>query len=139
GWMHGVNWSEVRDKYLPLASRIRDRAELSDVLSQMISELSVLHSFVRGGDVRRGEDQIQLASLGAQLERDTEAGGYVVKHVYRYDPDRPDKTPPLARPGGDVGEGDVIVAVKGRQTPLGPDVGTLFRAKGNQPGPLAMA
>jgi tricorn protease len=127
--MHGVNWIAVRDKYLPLASRIRDRAELNDVLAQMISELSVLHSFVRGGDVRRGEDQIQLASLGAQLERDTEAGGYVVKHVYRYDPDRPDKAPPLAKPGIDVGEGDVIVAVNGRQTLSVPDIGELLRTK----------
>src|SRR5262249_19802756 len=68
--MHGVNWLEVRDKYLPLAARVRDRAELNDVMAQMVSELSVLHTFVRGGDIRRGDDQVQLASLGAQLERD---------------------------------------------------------------------
>jgi tricorn protease len=52
-----------------------------------------------------------------------------VKHVYRYDPDRPDKAPPLAKPGVDVGEGDVIVAVNGRQTLSVPDIGELLRTK----------
>jgi tricorn protease len=127
--MHGVNWLEVRDKYLPLAARVRDRAELNDVMAQMVSELSVLHTFVRGGDIRRGDDQVQLASLGAQLERDSEAGGYVVKHIYRYDPDRPDKAPPLAKPGVDVAEGDVIVSVNGRQTLSVADIGELMRTK----------
>jgi len=125
--MHGLNWRAVQDKYLPLVSRVRDRNELNDLIAQMVSELSVLHTFVQGGDVRRGEDQVQIASLGAQLRRDTAAGGYVIDHIYKSDPDRPDKTSPLARPGVDGKEGDVIVSVNGRDTLSVADIGELLR------------
>jgi tricorn protease len=127
--MHGIDWIEVRDKYLPLSTRVRDRVELNDLISQMVSELSVLHTFVNGGDVRRGDDQVALSSLGARLERDIQAGGYVVKHVYRFDPDRPDKAPALAKPGVGVVEGDVILAVNGRDTLSVADLGELLRTR----------
>ena len=129
--MHGVNWTAMRDKYSEILPRVRDREELSDVLAQLVSELSVLHSFVRGGDVRRGPDQIQLSSLGAVLERDPPAGGYRVKHIYESDPDRPDERAPLARPGVDVSDGDVLVAINGQDLLSVPDPGELLR---NQAG-----
>jgi tricorn protease len=125
--MHGVNWTAMRDKYGELIGRIRDREELSDLLAQMVGELSALHTFVRGGDIRRGPDQVQTSSLGAVLTRDTGAGGYVVQHIYKSDPDRPDKRPPLARPGVDVGEGDVILAINGRSVLSAGDPGELLR------------
>jgi tricorn protease len=127
--MHGLDWRAVREKYLPLASRVRDRSELSDVIAQMVSELSVLHTSVGGGDLRRGDDQIQLATLGAHLERDAAAGGYVVRRIYQSDPDRPDKASPLVRPGVEVAEGDTIVSVNGRDTLSVADIGELLRSR----------
>ena len=112
--MHGVKWTEMRDKYGELVGRVHDRAELSDLISGMVSELSALHASVRGGDLRRGPDQIPLAALGALLVRDREAGGYLVQHIYQSDPDRPDRKSPLAKPGVEIGEGDVLLAVNGR-------------------------
>ena len=129
--MHGVNWTAMRDKYGELIGRVRDRAELNDLLAQMVGELSVLHTFVRGGDLRRGPDQIQSASLGAVLERDASAGGYVVKHIYQSDPDRPDQRAPLARPGVDVAEGDVLIAINGRPLLSAANPGEVLR---NQAG-----
>jgi tricorn protease len=111
--MHGVNWKLARDKYGELIGRVHDRQELSDLIAQMISELSALHASVGGGDIRRGVDQVQTAALGAMLARDASAGGYVVQHIYQSDPDRPDRRSPLARPGVDVGEGDVLLAING--------------------------
>ncbi|PYT30031.1 MAG: protease [Acidobacteria bacterium] len=125
--MHSVEWPAIRDKYLPLVDRVRDRQEMSDLIAQMVSELSALHTFVVGGDVRKGPDQVPLAALGARLERDASAGGYMVKHIYKSDPDRPDKRAPLARPGVDVSEGDVIVSVNGRDALSGADIGELLR------------
>jgi tricorn protease len=127
--MHGVNWAAMRDKYAELVSRVRDREELSDLISQMVGELSMLHTFVFGGDLRRGADQIQLASIGARLSREA-SGGYVVDHIYRSDPDRPDKLAPLARPGVDIAEGDVITSINGREL-RSADPGELLR---NQTG-----
>jgi tricorn protease len=126
--MHGVDWKAMREKYAPLVERVRDREELNDLISEMVGELSTLHTFVRGGDIRRAPDQIQLASLGARLERDKAAGGYVVRRIFQSDPDRPDRQSPLARPGVDVAEGDVLLAINGRSL-LSADPGELLRTE----------
>ena len=125
--MHGVDWPAMRDRYLPLVARVTDRGELSDLLAQMVSELSALHVFVYGGEVRKGADEIAPGSLGAVLAGDDAAGGVRVEHVYRSDPDRPDRLSPLARPGVDVVEGDVITAINGVATVSGPDPAALLR------------
>jgi tricorn protease len=127
GHMSGLDWPEIKAKYQPLVARVTDRAELSDLLGQMISELSALHMFVYGGDMRKGKDDISPASLGAVLTRDDAAGGYRVAHIYRTDPDYPDSMAPLARPGVDVHEGDVIEAINGVATLSVDDPATLLR------------
>ena len=129
--MHGLEWPAVLAKYRPLVDRVTDRAELSDLLGQMIGELSALHMFVYGGDTRKGKDDVEPASLGAALVRDEAAGGWRVEHVYRADPDLPDQLSPLARPGVDVRDGDVIVAINGTDTLKAADPSVLLR---NQAG-----
>lgn len=111
--MNGVDWTAMKAKYLPLVDRVTDRAELSDILAQMVGELSALHIFVRGGDARRGADQVQPASLGGTYTRDEKAGGYRVTHIYQTDPDAPGDLSPLARVDVNVQEGDVIQMVTG--------------------------
>jgi tricorn protease len=123
--MHGLDWSAIRAKYAPLVERVTDRAELSDVLAQMVGELSALHIFVRGGDLRRGQDQVEPASLGAVIVSDS--GGCRVQHVYRSDPDRPERRSPLARPGVDVSDGDVIESVNGVATRTVAQLNALLR------------
>jgi tricorn protease len=114
--MHGVNWTGMLQKYLPLVDRVSDRAELSDVLEAMVAELSTLHIFVGAGDEREGTDDIEPGSLGAVLRREEAAGGWRIEHVYRADPDYPDRLAPLARPGLNVEEGDVLLSINGRST-----------------------
>ncbi|MBW8895855.1 MAG: PDZ domain-containing protein [Acidobacteria bacterium] len=125
--MHGVDWAGMKTKYLPLIDRVTDRAELSDILAQMVGELSALHIFVRGGDARRGADQVQPSSLGALLARDEKAGGFRVTHIYKTDPDMPGDLSPLAKVGVDVREGDVIQMVNGVATLSGRDFDALLR------------
>jgi tricorn protease len=129
--MHGVDWPAMLQKYLPLVDRVTNRGELSDLQAQMVSELSALHIYVYGGDHREGKDQIEPASLGALLARDEAAGGFRVEHIYRADPDYPDELSPLARPGVDVGVGDVITAINGVPTTSVHELGALLR---NQAG-----
>lgn len=111
--MQGVDWAAMRERYRPLVDRVADRDELNDVIAQMVSELSALHTFVSGGDARKPADHVDLATLGATLRRDEKAGGYVVEHVYLHDPDLPDQAPPLARPDSLVKEGEIIESVDG--------------------------
>jgi tricorn protease len=125
--MHGVDWPAMKAKYMPLVDRVTDRSELSDILAQMVGELSALHIFVRGGDMRRGTDQIALASLGATFERDEKAGGYRVAHIYQSDPDIPTEVAPLARVNVNVREGDVIESINGVPTLTAIDIHVLLR------------
>jgi len=129
--MHGVDWKGMRAKYEPLVDRVTTRAELNDLLGQMVAELSALHIFVRGGDGRQGTDTIEEASLGAFLVRDAKADGERVLRIYRTDPDQPERLSPLARPGVAVAEGDVIQAINGVPVLAGGGAGALLR---NQAG-----
>lgn len=127
--MVGVNWPAMRDRYLPLVDRVADRDELNDVIAQMVSELSTLHTFVRGGDDRKPADHVDVATFGALLQRDQKAGGYIVAHIYAHDPDLPDQAPPFARPDSQVKEGEVITSIDGVDVLTAPDEGALLRDK----------
>jgi tricorn protease len=127
--MHGVDWPAIRKRYEPLVERVSTRAELSDLLAQMVSELSALHIFVRGGDLRKGEDSVPPSLLGARLVRADDAGGYRVEYVYQTDPDEPQLAAPLARPEVRVKAGDVIEQIDGVATLSVPDFAQLLRHK----------
>ena len=131
--LHSVDWAGVLTKYQPLVDRVRDRSELSNLLEQMVGELTALHTFVYGGDERASTTNIEEASLGAEMRRDPSAGGYVVTKIYKGDPDYPGQVAPLARPGSDVHEGDTILAVNGDDALSVPDIAMLLRNRaGNQ-------
>jgi tricorn protease len=127
--MQGVDWVAMRKRYRPLVDRVADRDELNDVIAQMVSELSALHTFVYGGDARKATDHVDLATLGAVLRRDEKAGGFVVEHIYVHDPDLPDQAPPLARQESLVSEGEVIQSIDGVDLLTVADERELLRGK----------
>ncbi|WP_222708388.1 S41 family peptidase [Alkalisalibacterium limincola] len=63
--MRGQDWDAVRARYRPLVERVGDRAELDDLLGQMVAELGVLHSQVRGGEYREDPERAQRPSSAA--------------------------------------------------------------------------
>jgi len=129
--MHGVDWIAMRTRYEPLVERVSTRAELSDVISQMVGELSALHIFVTGGDMRKGDDQIKVAALGAVFARDEAANGFKVVRRFESDPDYPARASPLAKPGVEIVAGDVVLEVNGRSALSVTDLSELIR---NQAG-----
>jgi len=129
--MHGAAWDVVLEKYLELVSRVTTRAELNQLIGRVIGELSALHTSVRGGDIREGDDEVAVATLGARLVRDPDAGGYRIDHIYQGDPDYPDELSPLADSDLGLSDGDVIAAVNGVDTLSVGHIGALLR---NQQG-----
>lgn len=125
--LHGVDYRATLDKYLPLVSRITTRAELSDLIGWAVGELSALHTSVGGGDLRRGDDNVAVASLGARLFRDPARGGYRIDYIYQNDPEFPAQRSPLAEPDLGIKAGDVITAVNGSRTLDAQDIGELLR------------
>ncbi|MDQ8155345.1 MAG: S41 family peptidase, partial [Gemmatimonadota bacterium] len=129
--LHGVDYEATLKKYGALVPRITTRSELNDLIGWAVGELSALHTSVGGGDLRRGEDNVGVASLGARLFRDPARSGYRIDYIYRADPDFPAERSPLAEPDLNVKAGDVITAVNGTRTLSVTDIGELLR---NQAG-----
>ncbi|GAA0351587.1 S41 family peptidase [Bowmanella denitrificans] len=125
--MRGVDWAKVQEKYQPLLARITDRHELNDVFAQMMGELNTLHSQVRGGDMPTDSDRPRATSLGAEFRQSKE--GVEIAHIYVSDPELPERASPLAKPGVDAQNGDLIQAVNGQ--PIS-DIGQLYQALRNQ-------
>jgi tricorn protease len=123
--MRGLDWVAIRQKYEPLVDRVTDRAELTDLLGQMMGELGALHSQARPGDLRHGEDGSVQAYLGGVFSR--QAGGYRLDHLYRTEAELPSEAGPLSAPGLDIREGDVLVAVNGQPTREARDLSDLLR------------
>ena len=114
--MQGVDYNKMLKMYLPLVDRVRDRDELNDLIAQIVGELSALHTFVGGGDIRKESQQIGIGSLGALLEKDEKDGGYKIKHIYKSEPDYIDDLSPLMKQGVNVKEGDIILSINGVPT-----------------------
>lgn len=125
--MHGVDWEAMYKKYLPLLDRVTTRDELSDVIGEYVGELSVLHTSVRGGDLRNDAMSIAVANLGARFIRDTKNGGYKIDYIYKSDPDYPNIKSPLDDPYLDIKEGDIITSINGKPALSGLDIGELIR------------
>ena len=129
--MHGNDWQEIHDKYLPLVDRVTTRDELSDVIGRFVGELSALHTSVRGGDLREDDNDVSVPALGARLVRTAE--GDRIDYIYRSDPEYPDERSPLADPYLAISEGDVIIAVNGRSVLDEVHIGALLRNAGDRP------
>jgi tricorn protease len=124
--MHGVDWQSVYDLYLPQVDRVTDRYKLDYILANMISELSALHMFVYGGDIRSPDDKISNGYLGAILSHKDPGDGWKIDHIYRSHPDFPEELSPLAKPHLKIKEGDLILAINGMNTAGLPDINELL-------------
>lgn len=129
--MHKLDWTAIRELYEPLAERVADRAELNDLLGQMLGELSTLHLRARGGEARQPADKAEPGLLGAEFEK--VAGGFKVTRIYESDPDLPALKSPLAQFGVDVKVGDTLAAINGAGLDDAASVGQrLLRQAGKQ-------
>jgi tricorn protease len=114
--LHNVDYQGLLERHRPFLDRVSDRSELNDLLAHLVGELAALHTFVRGGDIRRGADNIAPGSLGARLARDEAKAGWRIEHIYRSDSEYPERCSPLAKPMLNICEGDVITAINGTPT-----------------------
>ncbi|GEO12029.1 S41 family peptidase [Segetibacter aerophilus] len=108
--MHGRNWQEVWDQYAPLAPYVRHRSDLNYLLDMLGGEVSVGHSFVRGGNYPE-VDTSRTGVLGADLIQTD--GRWKIKRIYTTESWNPGLVAPLAQPNLKVQEGDYIIAING--------------------------
>lgn len=120
--MSDVDWDGVFDRYDRLLPRIRTRSELSDLIWEMQGELGTSHAYEFGGD-HRVPPQYQRGFLGADLSYDARSGGYRIDRILRGDSWNREIDSPLAEPGLDLHDGDIVFAVGGKRLSqaVGPD------------------
>jgi len=110
--MHGRDWNKVYDRYSPLIPFVKHRDDLNYILDQVNGELSVGHSFVRGGDYP-STDRNTVGLLGADLK--AEKGYWKIDRIYTTENWNPELSSPLEEPGLKVAEGNFIVGVNGKE------------------------
>ena len=109
--MHGVDWSEMRERYGALINDCVTRWDVNFVIGELIGELNVSHSYRGGGDLEEATRN-QVGLLGVDWARHD--GQWQIRRIVAPAPWENETRSPLDLPGVDVSEGDYVLAVNGR-------------------------
>ena len=113
--MHGVDWPKMHDRYAQLLPYVSHRADLTYIIGEMISELSIGHAYVGGGDYPK-PNRTPQGLLGARIERDPATKFFRIKKILKGQNWDKSTRSPLTEIGVDAKEGDYITAVDGHST-----------------------
>jgi tricorn protease len=130
--MHGYDWQKVRDKYQPLLDFVGSRADLNYVIAEMISELTVQHAYIEGGDLGLPKRPF-VALPGARFELDAKSGRYRIARIFAGQNEEERYRSPLTEVGVGAHVGDYVLAINGRELRAGTDPYELLQAAPNQP------
>jgi len=110
--MHGVDWEANLIRYEEYLPDLAHRSDLNYILSEMLGELCVGHSYIRGGAAPQVK-RIGGGLLGADFVIDK--GRYRIQKIYSGLNWNPGLRAPLTEPGVKVAEGEYLLAVNGRE------------------------
>jgi tricorn protease len=136
--MHGNDWNALREQYRPLLAHVAHRSDLNYVISEMISELSVQHAYIAGGDWDTPA-RPQVALPGARLELDAASGKYRITKIFPGHNEEPVYRSPLTELGVNVSEGDYVLAIDGQELRSDEDPYRLLRFKADRPVRLTVS
>ncbi|MDM7913667.1 MAG: PDZ domain-containing protein, partial [Candidatus Eisenbacteria bacterium] len=106
--MAGLDWRKIGEQYATLLPRLSSRADLSDLMGELIGELNTSHTYLWGGDPGVQPRSVSVGLLGADVHR--EGSAYKVTRIYRGAP-ADQVVSPLAAPGVNLAEGMYILQV----------------------------
>jgi len=109
---HGAPWDDVWRWYSAWLPDVEHRSDFNQLLDMVSGEISVGHSYVRGGDYPDLTSP-RTGLLGVDLEEAN--GGYRITRIYTGEGWNPGLVGPLGQPGMDVREGDYLVAIEGQE------------------------
>jgi tricorn protease len=119
--MHGRDWKAWGDTLRSMVPDLSSRADLNWLLSQLVGDLNVSHTYIFGGDMgpqRMPEARVYPGLLGADLVANP-SGFLKFARIYGPTAYNADLVSPLARPDIDVKEGDFLIAVDGHELKAG--------------------
>jgi tricorn protease len=136
--MHGYDWQALHDQYKPLVAYVDHRADLNYVIQEMISELSVQHTYIAGGDFQIPA-RTPVALAGAEFALDSASGKYKISKIYQGENEETTYRSPLTEIGVDAKVGEYVLAVDGVELRGDDDPYRMLRGKADRPVTLTLA
>lgn len=127
--VHGAPWDQVYNWYKPWVAHVKHRSDLNYIIDILGGEVSVGHSFTRGGDFP-DVPNVPIGLLGADYSIDN--GYFRIKKIYTGENWNPELRAPLSGPGIDVKEGNYLVEVDGKPLTASMNLYSLFEATANR-------
>jgi len=112
--MHGYDWEALREQYKPLLKYVAHRSDLNYVIGEMISELTIQHAYVEGGDFQL-PPRPRVALPGARFELDQQTGRYRIGKIFEGQNEEDIYRSPLTEVGVNVSVGDYVLAINGEE------------------------
>ena len=130
--MHGYDWVALREQYKPLLQYVAHRSDLNYVISEMISELTIQHAYIEGGDFQI-PPRPRGGLPGARFELDKQAGRYRISKIFEGENEEDIYRSPLTEIGVNVNVGDYVLAIDGEELKGTDDPYRLLRNKADNP------
>lgn len=121
---HGLDLAGTEKKFAAYLPGVASRDDLNYIFRETMGELTVGHLFVRGGDDGWETKRIPVGLLGADYK--IENGRYRFARIYDGENWNPQLHAPLTQPGVNVGEGDYLLAVNGKEVRGSDEVYSFF-------------
>jgi tricorn protease len=135
--MHGYDWVALREQYKPLLKYVAHRSDLNYVIAEMISELTVQHAYIEGGDFQIPA-RPRVGLPGARFELDQQAGRYRISKIFDGQNEEDIYRSPLKEIGVNVSVGDYVLAIDGEELKGSDDPYRLLRNKADNPVQLTV-
>jgi tricorn protease len=135
--MHGYDWEKIRQQYAALLPHVAHRSDLNYVIHEMISELTVQHAYIEGGDFNI-PPRARVALPGARFELDKASNRYRVKQIFEGQNEEDIYRSPLTEVGVDARVGDYVLAVNGEELKGDTDIYAALRNKADSPVTLTL-
>jgi tricorn protease len=135
--MHGYDWQAVRNRYRPLLQYVAHRSDLNYVISEMISELTVQHAYIDGGDMQI-PPRPRVALPGARFELDKNSNRFRISKIFEGENEEDIYRSPLTEIGVDAKVGDYVLAINGQELTASDDPYRLLRNAADNPVQLTL-
>jgi tricorn protease len=135
--MHGYDWAKVRAQYQPLLKDVVHRSDLNYVISEMISELTVQHAYIDGGDFEIPA-RPRVALPGARFQLDRTSNRYRISQIFSGQNEEDIYRSPLTEIGVDAKVGDYVIAINGTDLTGKDDPYRLLRNAADNPVTLTL-
>jgi tricorn protease len=120
---HGIDPTAEEAKYKPYLDEVGSRSDLNYLFQEMLGDFSIGHLRGTGGTIPR-PTQVRGGLLGADYE--IVGGHYRIVRIYTGERWNPRAHAPLSEPGLKVAEGNLILAIGGKELTGSDDIQRLL-------------